>query len=240
MIPLKKIDDQGSYLEFPGVTIAADIGQINQKLWQEIHCFLQNTPVLCDYFSPLPYQSYHMTMCNLYTQQEYPENWLSFISKKLNFFQNIHKRLAELQFNPSISVENINCFSELQLILSIAPEQQAMIQHVAKELGLQNKIPSVFHITLAYGYREIDDEHVFKEIKIKIEELLEICQKPDQKIILSPPKLCFFRSMAQFIPWDGVMNPFGVKSSLNPLRLFGSKNGTQKNEAPESSFCITM
>ncbi|HHF7373594.1 DUF1868 domain-containing protein [Legionella bozemanae] len=235
-----KIDDQSNYLEFPGVTIIADAGQTNQKLWQDIYYFLKNTSVLCNYFSPLPYQSYHMTTCNLYTQQETPENWLSFISKKLTIFQKMNKRLLELNFNISISVEAVNYFSELQLILSIPSEQQTIIQQFAEEFGLKNKIPTVFHITLAYGYREIEDEQVFKEIKNKMEELLKICQQYEQKIILSPPKLCFFRSMEQFIPWDGAINPFIVKSSANPLRLFSSEKGMQKNEVAKPSFCITM
>ncbi|KTD74559.1 DUF1868 domain-containing protein [Legionella tucsonensis] len=236
----KKIDDQGNYLEFSGVTIIAHAGQINQKLWQNIYHYLKSTSVLYDYFSPLPYQSYHMTTCNLYTQKEIPENWLSFISKKLTIFQSINKKLIELQFNPSVSIDAINYFSELKLILSIPPEQQTIIQQVAKEFDLENKIPNDFHITLAYGYREIDDEHVFKEIKNKIEELLKICQQYEQKIILSPPTLCFFRSMEQFIPWDGTINPFVVKSPAIHLHLFSSKNGAQKNEVSKTSFCITM
>lgn len=73
-----------------------------------------------------------------------------------------------------------------------------------------------------------------------MEELLKICQKYEQKIILSPPKLCFFRSMEQFIPWDGAINSFIVKSSANPLRLFSSEKETQKNEVAKPSFCITM
>lgn len=101
---LNKIDDQGNYLEFPGVTIIADVGQTNHNLWHEIYHFLKNTPVLCDYFSPLPAQSYHVTTCNLYTKEETEEDWVSFISKKLPFFQKINKKLSELNFTPQFQL----------------------------------------------------------------------------------------------------------------------------------------
>ncbi|WP_392538065.1 DUF1868 domain-containing protein [Legionella sp. 227] len=237
---LNKIDDQGNYLEFPGVTVIADVGQTNHNLWHEIHHFLKNTPVLCDYFSPLPRQSYHMTTCNLYTKEDTLEDWVSFISKKLPFFQKINKKLSELNFTPTISVESIDYFSGLQLILSIPEEQKKVIQQIAKELGLENKVPGVFHITLAYGYKEIDDEQVFKEIQNKIGELLKICKKYDQKILLSSPKLCFFQSMEQYTPWDGITNPFVVKSTSVRWRLFNTENRTHKHEVSETSFCITM
>ncbi|CAM2859706.1 Uncharacterized protein conserved in bacteria [Legionella steigerwaltii] len=240
MPTLNKIDDQGNYLEFPGVTIVADAGQTNSKLWQEIYFFLKNTPILCDYFSPLPSQSYHMTTCNLYTKEETPEDWVSFISKKMTFFQKINKRLSELKLAPVVSIETIDYFSELQLILSVPPEQKTIIQQIAKEFGLENKVPGVFHITLAYGYREINDEQIFKEIKSKIVELLKICQQYDKDITLSPPKLCFFRSMEQFIPWDGTANPFIAKSTPDLFSLFGYRNKTQKNEVPSPSVCPIM
>lgn len=115
-----------------------------------------------------------------------------------------------------------------------------MIQQIAKELGLENKVPGVFHITLAYGYKEIEDEQVFKEIQNKIGELFQICKKYDQKILLSSPKLCFFQSMEQYTPWDGITNPFAMKSTSVRLGLFNTENKTPKPKVPESSFCITM
>lgn len=49
-----------------------------------------------------------------------------------------------------------------------------------------------------------------------------------------------YNELKHFIPWDGTINPFVVKSPAIHLHLFSSKNGAQKNEVSKPSFCITM
>lgn len=128
-------------------------------------------------------------------------------------------------------------------MITIPPEQRMIIQRVASEFGLENKIPAEFHITLAYGYNEIEDEDSFKEIKNKIGELLTICHKYEQPITLSPPELCFFHTMEQFIPWDGSTNPFIPQRPADRWKLFNFKNGLEKegnDKNANSKICLVM
>lgn len=232
----KKIDGQGNYLEFPGVTIIANVGNTNQQLWENIHNCLLNSSTLCAYFAPLPLQSYHMTTCNLYTKTEYPRNWLSFISEKLPDFQKFNEELASTQFTPSISIKQINLFPVLQLMLTLPPEQEAITQHFADKFGLQNRVPNVFHITLAYGYREIRTEEHFKVIQSEIHNLTALCQQYDKKILLSPPQLTFFNNMGQFIPWDGSNNPFITQQTkANAFCLFTNKSKQEETNCNPST-----
>jgi hypothetical protein len=233
----KKIDEQGNYLEFPGVTVIANVGNTNQHLWENIHNCLLSSPTLCAYFAPLPLKSYHMTTCNLYTKKEYPWDWLPFMSAQLPDFQKINEQLALMQFNPSVFIKQINFFPALQLMLTLPPDQEKIIQHVADKFGLQNKVPSVFHITLAYGYRGIDTEENFKAIQSEVHKLMVLCQQYDKKIVLSPPQLTFFNNMGQFIPWDGSSNPFLTQQTqANVFGLFTNKTKQQETNF-NSSAC---
>ncbi|KTD63845.1 hypothetical protein Lsan_1278 [Legionella santicrucis] len=216
----EKIDSTGNYIEFPGVTIIAPIIKAAQEnnFLHKIHQSLASSTLLTQYYTPLPDESYHMTTCNLYTKNEHNLDWFKFITDKLEFFQNLFTQLKAHEFTPEVSIEAVQVGRALQLRLSLPESQKAMIRELAQTMGIEEGIPSFFHITLAYCYKNISDKKLHQEITAAIEEI--IAPYINQKIKLHVPTLCYFESMQAFIPWDGVAYPFNEKQGIKKAKGF--------------------
>ncbi|CAM4430230.1 MAG: hypothetical protein LEGION0398_MBIBDBAK_01338 [Legionellaceae bacterium] len=90
----KKIDSNGIYTKFPGLTIIASIMEKDFLFFQKIYnCFTQD--LIKKYYSPLPFDSYHITTVNLYTEKsDGGNNWGDFIKGNESFFQRLHNYLS--------------------------------------------------------------------------------------------------------------------------------------------------
>jgi hypothetical protein len=201
MLIHKKIDAQGNYLEFPGITVIADVDNKDKEFWLHIDEFLNGTIKLRNYYTPLPRSSYHMTTNNLYTQSDDANNWPALLDDER--FQHLHTKLITNSFTPTAQIVAIKASYALQLNLILPQSQYALVKTIADEFGIQNKIPNTFHITLAYAYKELSDTQI---IAAEIEQLASLCLK--KELTLQPPRLCFFHDMQQFVTWDGKDNPF--------------------------------
>ncbi|MDR3443527.1 MAG: DUF1868 domain-containing protein [Legionella sp.] len=202
-----KINNQGQYTIYPGITTIATIQKQDDEFWQKIHNMVK-IPLISDYFAPLPYESYHMTTINLYTERDDGgEDWGHFVTKKLAFFKALHADLAKNAFQPTIKLQSIKSADVLQLCVEIAENQKASIETVAKTFDLQTKIPKVFHITLAYQYKLTALNHR-KKIKHHLEEHLEQFFAERSPLQLNSPSLTYFNDMTAFTPWDALSNPF--------------------------------
>lgn len=234
-----KIDATGSYIEFPGVTIIAPTLKTSQEndFLHRIHQSLTSSTLLTQYYTPLPDESYHMTTCNLYTKNEHNLDWFKFITDKLEFFQNIFMQLKTHEFTPEASIEAVQFGRALQLRLSLPENQKKMIQEFAQTFGIEDRIPSFFHITLAYGYKDISDEKVHQEITAALEEI--IAPYINQKIKLDVPTLCYFESMKAFIPWDGRTYPFNENQGIKKATRFFDTGETPSSTitSESSSTC---
>lgn len=201
-----KINNQGQYTIYPGITTIATIQKQDGKFWQEIHDMV-NIPLISEYFSPLPYESYHMTTINLYTERDDGGgDWIQFVSQKLAFFKALHADLAKNSFQPTIKLQSIKIADVLQLCMEINENQKTRIETTAKTFELQAKIPKVFHITLAYQYKLTTLNHE-EQIKHYLKEHLEqfFAERTTQ---LNSPSLTYFNDMTAFTPWDALSNPF--------------------------------
>lgn len=215
---MQRIDRDGNYTAFPGVTVIAGIGDKHISFWQSVYHFLSQSELICKYYKPLPYESYHMTTCNLYTKEQHPNDWPAIITRKRSFLQKIHAVLSEMLLTPKVSIDYISIPEVLQLYVSLPAEQEELIKAIAREFELEEYVPTSFHITLAYEYNPIVDQEAYDAIKNECANLLHICQK-EGNIILDGPKLSFFNSMVKFIPWDGRANPF-IEHTTNQAGFF--------------------
>ncbi|KTD25109.1 DUF1868 domain-containing protein [Legionella maceachernii] len=204
---MKRIDKDGNYTTFPGVTVIAAIGNNATPFWQKVYDFLVHSKAISEHYKPLPCTSYHMTTCNLYTKEQYPDDWPSYVTKQLNFLQKLHAKLSETPLTPEISIDDISIPDVLQLYVSLPTEQEELIRAIAREFGLEDNVPKGFHITLAYEYNPIIEQEDYDAIKRECEKLLKFC-KEEGRLTLDCPQLSYFTSMENFIPWDGKTNPF--------------------------------
>ena len=201
-----KIDQNGEYLPFAGVTVISPVVQENTTFWSELHNTLTSHPVLVKYFTPLPYESYHMTTNNLCVQASH-DDWHAFIDRNLLFFKQLSAELIKNdEFLPLVTITGITTEGAIQLSVNFSPpDQEDAIINLAKTYNYTSGIPSQFHITLAYQYKKInhEDKPAFDAAIQAIRDTTRNCQ-----ITLNPPGLHTFNDMTHYTPWDGNTNPF--------------------------------
>jgi hypothetical protein len=205
-----KINSQGDYIPFRGLTIVAPIASKADSFWVRIYEALQNNDLVKSYYSPLPLNSYHMTTTNLFVEQQLPRNITlkQFVDERILFFQRVYTELNGNSLNPVVKVKDVSVSRAIQLRLMLEDEQINKITNLAESFNLQENVPSYFHITLAYLYRELPQEKR-KQIQDELDRIvLEYLPNPNQTFTLNPPQLCFFQDMKAFLPWDGSFNSF--------------------------------
>lgn len=207
MYRIKKINSVGAYTLFRGVSILAGIVKESGEhldFWQGIHHALNASKRITQYYSPLPYQSYHVTTCNLVTERDH-SNWNEYIDKHLAVYQGLFEQLKENEFHLEISIQQVLTEAAIQLVVTVPKQQQLAINSFAAKHQFSDLVPNFLHITLAYLYKEMDESAL-----LAVQAELETLINPfiNTKIILESTKLCYFNSMTQFTPWDGTINPF--------------------------------
>lgn len=91
-----KVDENGNYIEFRGLTMVSNIAEADRKVWSDLYEFLVKSEVTnkCSY-SPLPCDSYHMTTTML---EDEPNTrlictWEEHINNRLPFLQELSSAL---------------------------------------------------------------------------------------------------------------------------------------------------
>ena len=201
-----KIDSSGNYCNFPGVTVVSAVRDEDLGLWKQVFSELNNCELTKKLYAFLPVESYHMTATDLYTESvDGGTSWNKFVENNLSKFQKIGDIYNEKAFKPEIIVDSLLVVpSVILLIVKLNQEQYSIIESIAGEFDMKGKIPWEFHITLGYSYKTVDDA----TLKLVISELETNLTCLGKKFELQPPKLCYFKDMLAFIPWDAKISPF--------------------------------
>lgn len=204
-----KLDSNGNYQTFRGLTIVSSINDEDFSFWEKVYNLIINNNQILNYFSPLPFESYHVTTTNLYTETYIgKENWKSFVLDKLDFFQSLNETLKNQAFNPIITFDSINVTGVINISVNLYEEHVDIINNIAKKFDIISGVPKPFHITLAYRNKNID-QNVADEIKKQLtEEITDLTKLYRNQIIFNSPKLCYFNDMKEFIPWNATEYPF--------------------------------
>ncbi len=234
-----KINSEGRYLPYPGVTVVAAIKEADKPFWQLIYETITKNKEFTNYFSPLPYESYHLTTINLYTKDATgSRKWREFIVSNRDFFLSIKDLLTKKSFTPIVLVESIQIAGALQIIVTLPEEQIKIIQQVAKAHHVEMGIPTVFHITLAYQFKYVETQ-ILEKLRLTLkEELFAILKAQNSVLTLTPPELCFFNDMTKFVPWSGDRYPFS--ESIGDSKIFFSteEESSEKEKPLSSSRCL--
>ena len=205
-----KMDSMGRYTKFPGMTVVAPVKDDDMDFWLKICNSIVTYTEALDYFSPLPCTSYHMTTTNLYTQaDDGGDDWEGFIRAISPRCEVLHELLKTNSFEPALTFKSVITFGVIQLEVSLPAAQSAIIKDIAKEAGVQEGVPSFFHITLAYQYKDIPLS-LETEINEQLQKRIKAVLQSKKEVKLAPPTLCSFEDMTAFTPWDG------KASSLRP------------------------
>jgi hypothetical protein len=234
---VKKINDAGEYTRFPGVTVIAPVESVlgnENDIWQKIFNSLRQSTLLTEYYSLLPYQSYHMTTCHLYTESGCKNDWNTFIRENSSLFQQMDLWLKANQFSPTTIITDSLAAGALQIILKLPDEQKTLIEKFAKEFNIEGDVPSYFHITCAYGYKDCDDEEQYNKLQSEFARI--ITPYINQQIQLNAPVLSTFETMCKFTPWDGRANPFAPTNFVDLAYRFFSRIFYPENKNKASAL----
>ena len=209
--PYRKINEQGKYCPFPGVTVVSSVGPSNSDLWLHIFQALNGLSKITDHYALLPVDSYHMTTINLFVAETNPEAWNDHINKNLSWFQNLAASInKETDFNPEVLSIYPEFHGGIILLRVILPEEQKRKNfELAQKYGIVNLIPNIqFHITLGYIYKAIPSQEIEIITRLFEDSIQNILRNYSKPIRFEKPELTYFHDMAAFIPWKGERNPF--------------------------------
>ena len=94
MSPHLKIDEQGRFCHFPGITVVAHTSPASAALWDQALAKLSAHAAIRSSFVLLPTSSLHVTIANLYTAASVESAgagaWSDFVQCNLGFFRELH------------------------------------------------------------------------------------------------------------------------------------------------------
>ncbi|WP_419420997.1 DUF1868 domain-containing protein [Legionella sp. D16C41] len=206
---LKKIDQQGNYCDYPGITVIAKVDKREAQFWSDLYHLVTQIELEQKCYTPLPWESYHMTAIRVINKAQYGQSdWREFLTRQKLYFQELANYLNENSFLPEITFEKLNITDTVYLSVNLPNNQSELINKIAEQFNLSFKIYKPFHITLAYFYKNptFELKSILQEqITERLEKLYKLYGK---KFTLESPKLCFYTDMTNFINWDGENYPF--------------------------------
>ena len=229
---IQKIDGLGRFGWFPGITTISKCHTKNTSFCENLYAKLSTSDKLKPFFSILPASSYHMTTLNLFTEQDIGHStWQHFLDSHSDLFQNLAKILAELKIEPIIEIKGVRKRGVIQLIASLPDEQVTTLRNLGEQMGLLNKIPQRFHITLAYQFKEIPSQ-AKPVVEAEIESIInQVLKEHGNTLMLDAPKLSYFYDMTAFFDWDITKNPFHKKASVEITDVDKTNTTGVKSEA---------
>jgi hypothetical protein len=181
-----KIDRRGNFLPYPGITVISKVDDC--EVFEQIERILRDSEDLKESLSPLPKESYHVTICDIYS------NYLSLekILKNMDSWISLKKRLSNFEdIEWTMKMEYVYNKDTFGIVVKIPPELISLNNEINNFLGKPTKY--VPHLTLGYFYNDILIDDDIKPIKEKIESIIV-----NKYVSLLPPKLCYFPDMTDF------------------------------------------
>lgn len=207
-MPLEKVNGKGEFTYFPGVTVISSILEKDHEIWQSVYNSLNEIELIKNNFALLPSDSYHFTSIYLFNNRDGDdEQWLEFIESRSQLFADLSEAMKSKYLSkPEYSFKSV--ITEGVIQISLTPTNNSyheFIKAVAIELGLENRVPHEFHVTLAYQYKYISREDM-QQIQAMLHD--KFSKILNTKMGFHSPQLCYFKDMTKFIPWDRDISVF--------------------------------
>lgn len=230
---LTKVDEQGAYSPFSGVTVVSSCYPEHKMFCTTIYNALKSNSLVMEFFSPLPASSYHMTTMSLETEQEIGNLWDEFILDNLDNYRKIKNELETNPIYPLIEKVQVNISWTISLTVFLSKAQEIQIKETAKAVKIEDTVPRVFHITLAYPRPNkktsaVITQRLQNELTAQLETLIGQFHFPMK---VAQAKLCYFNDMIAFHPWNAESNPFIHKNFIESL-FFSFLRGEKKATEP--------
>ena len=232
-MPTYKLDSNGNYLPFPGYTVICKLGVGEESdVWHNLHTNLNHNKRITDYYSILPFSTWHVTAINLFTQRAVESNqleWDTYVASKKDFLNELTQVLGQSPLTPVISYLDLHTEGALQLNVVLDPQSVRRIEALASRYGYERNIPHRFHVTLGYQYKELPHSHL-EELKAELTSLIQTCFNT-RTIELQPAQLCYFDDMTAYIPWH--------KSFSYSTSMFAQNHIAQDDSVQDPDFKLS-
>lgn len=208
--PLKKLDKDGNFSHFPGITIVSHGYSQQPSFCQKIYRALFENTEINEHYSLLPAKSYHMTEVNLCNEAALETEWKSFVLDNIDNFRAINAELRKHPIQPMIEKIEVASGETIMLVVSLPESQVEKIKDMASSLGISEGIPEVFHVTLAYARpQKKPSMNVAERLEEVINEHLNtILLDTTLPMSFGLATLCYFNDMTAFHPWHVEDYPF--------------------------------
>lgn len=194
-----KIDVFGHYLPFQGITVIANLPY--NKLFETLHKELIFSG-LGEYYSFLPRESYHVTICNLQVAQKnelQTKTYYNFLRQNQQTIQQLDQKLVKA---PKLDclVTNISVGETMVLIVSF-PTQNEYLQDLRTKIQDSTNVDDSqlsFHLTLAYKYRRMSPS-TLKKCEIQLRKIMSnVFAQQTYRLEISSPRVHTFNDMTSF------------------------------------------
>ena len=205
---MKKVDKNGVYSRFPGVTIISFLSKENKTAFEEFRNWVvTEMTIFTKYYSMLPVSSYHATLKNHTVLGR--NNEISYLEKIITNFQlyeKIKKVCSDFPFEFHCATALAGPYFQGTFGISLEFQQHNHVEKLREDivaLGSLQEPGFKFHMTLAYQYKQMEQEdfNVFSfqisEISKKLKNLVFALQFT---LTFEKPQLCYFKDMTCFEP----------------------------------------
>eukprot|EP00727_Mastigamoeba_balamuthi_P006964 m51a1_g2889 hypothetical protein (268) ;mRNA; r:422508-423519 len=219
-----KIDDTGKYQPHPGINLICFTPRERDGKWGQVHKYVTTNEAILAYYSPLPLESYHMTIHPLFTQRMVGAGSVGELERVILSmrpgFEAVQFRLEQEPLAPVVRVEGVSAGRMILGIgFAIASKDQgkavaSLRADAASKIGLP--APSTdygFHMTLGYRYRDLPGAWSAERAKLnaavaELERIVReaVCDEQAGGVgglcTFAPAVLTTFADMTKFVPTD--------------------------------------
>lgn len=214
---LTKINSKGEYQPFYGYTV---VSMMKEDIGDAIEKFIKESS-LKEFFAPLPSNTYHMTLFNIYVVGSTPIPTVSEWQTRGGFVPNNAWLPDDVLAVENMSAFNcLNAEAEIRLTKSVFKFSKKSLGvsvelddgEYARVQDIRHKLSTIYrhldlslekrnslHITFAYGYAP--SKKFSKQNMVDLGVLEKIVNKTFQNLVLSAPELYLFNCMDNYVPF---------------------------------------
>ena len=206
---IKKLDSDGNYTPFEGLTIVMQIYEQDLKFGERLFKDLEST-VPKKAHSLLPYQSYHVTLCGLVCRNHFEscQDYNNFIDEHYENLKKLQQELDQIcgnsQMTYRVDTETMkkSSLSKLTGHLLVRNNDSAELLNKCfekcKEILKIDLRMSEAHLSLAYPPPK--GKKMNAEQRKTVQQVMDKHFDSSCVLVFERPRICFFKDMCEFIP----------------------------------------
>lgn len=188
----KKIDADGNYLQFRGITLISPLHEEQEGLWNDFVSHLEKVKHIKKYYALLPKESYHVTIINLFSEKDDCGTLLNQIINNYKRISEIGDKINKLfKVTEEVMLQGMFLTKTMHVNVKFDNTLEEFI-----DLNTEKEFKRIhpFHITLAYKFKDGIENDL--DAQNEIAELNK--QLNNKQIKIKKPSIATFNDMTKF------------------------------------------